>query len=116
MKKMVADEHKLQGSRTKPTQELPHPRRGMCVYGEYVSENEIHKNAKKAQMELALQAANSELFINGQNQNVQSEKLGDLEVSYFSGGSFASIKTDSADAYLKPLMINGGSDNMMRRV
>ena len=116
MKYIAKKEGSFSGCRTNSTQELPFPRYGSCVNGFSIAYTAIHKNVKKAQMELALQAANSELFINSQNQNVQSEKLGDLEVSYFSGGSFASIKTDSADVYLKPLMINGGSDNLMRRV
>ena len=49
-------------------------------------------------------------------QNVQREKLDTLEVEYFSGGSWAQIRTDSADTYLKPLMMNNGSDNIMVRV
>ena len=116
MKYIESKENSLKGCRVSVDQELSYPRYGLCVNNFNVPSNTIHKNVKKAQMELALQANGSDLFINSQNQNVQREKLDTLEVEYFSGGSWASIRTDSADAYLKPLMINNGNDNLMVRV
>tara|TARA_R110000851_G_scaffold143428_1_gene282348 strand:- start:5149 stop:5946 length:798 start_codon:yes stop_codon:yes gene_type:complete len=116
MKYIEGKENNLKGCRVSVDQELSYPRYGLCVKNFNVPSNTIHKNVKKAQMELALQANGSDLFINSQNQNVQREKLDTLEVEYFSGGSWASIRTDSADAYLKPLMINNGNDNIMERV
>lgn len=116
MKYIESKERSLKGCRVSSLQELPFPRRDLCVNGFYIETTVIHKNAKKAQMELALQAVNSELFINSQSKNVQREKLGDLEIEYFSGGSWANIRTDSADIFLKPLMLNNGNDNIMVRV
>lgn len=116
MKYITAKEDKYKGCRVKGEQELSFPRRGLAVYNSLVDTDKIHKNVKKAQMELALQAANSELFVSGQTQNIASEKLGDLQVDYFSGGSSAMIRTDSADVFLKPLMKYNGNDNRTVRV
>jgi hypothetical protein len=116
MKYIEGKEDKLKGCRVNIDQELSYPRYGLCLNNFNVPSSTIHKNVKKAQMELALQANGSALFINSQSQNVQREKLDTLEVQYFSGGSWAEIRTDSADAYLKTLMINNGNDNIMERV
>lgn len=116
VKGVIARENKLKGCRVSAAQELPYPRVGVDVNGFLVPSNAIHKNTKKAQMEFAIQAANSELFVSGQIQNIASEKLGELQVDYFQGGSSASIRTDSADVFLKPLMKYNGSDNRTVRV
>ncbi|MGB0898867.1 MAG: DnaT-like ssDNA-binding protein, partial [Psychrobium sp.] len=116
MKYIVAKEDKYKGCRVSYEQELPFPRRLMTVNNFNVASDAIHKNVKKAQMELALQAANSELFVSGQTQNIASEKLGELQVDYFAGGSSAIIRTDSADVFLNPLMKYNGNDNKTVRV
>ena len=113
---ITSKEDRLKGGRVIETQTLPYPRRGLCVNGFDVKRTVIPVNAKQAQLELAILAFSSGLFVDGQNQNVQREKLDTLEVEYFSGGSWAQIRTDSADTYLKPLMVNNGSDNIMVRV
>ena len=116
MKYIEGKESTLKGCRVSVDQELSYPRYGLCVNNFNVPPTTIHKNVKKAQMELALQANGSDLFINSQSKNVQREKVDTLEVQYFSGGSWAEIRTDSEDSYLKPLMINNGNDNIMVRV
>lgn len=116
VKGVTAKENKLKGCRVSSTQELPYPRVGSDVNGFAVPATSIHKNVKKSQMELALQALNSDIFVSGQTQNIASEKLGELQVDYFSGGSSAIIRTDSADVFLKPLMKYNGSDNRTVRV
>ena len=113
---ITSKEDRLKGGRVIETQTLPYPRRGLCVNGFDVKRTVIPVNAKQAQLELAILAFSSGLFVDGQNQNIQREKLDTLEVEYFSGGSWAQIRTDSADTYLKPLMMNNGSDNIMVRV
>ena len=116
MSYITSKESQLKGCRVSPDQTLPYPRHGMCVNGFPVSSSTIHPNAKISQIELAILANTSGLFVDGQNQNVQREKLGKLEVEYFSGGSWESIRTDSADVYLMPLMKNNGSQNILTRV
>tara|TARA_R110000823_G_scaffold225069_1_gene352913 strand:- start:1929 stop:2726 length:798 start_codon:yes stop_codon:yes gene_type:complete len=116
MDHITSKENRLKGGRVSELQALPYPRVGLCVNGFNIDKATIPTNAKQAQLELAILAFTSGLFVDGQNQNVQREKLDTLEVEYFSGGSWAQIRTDSADTYLKPLMINNGSDNIMVRV
>ncbi len=109
-------EPKMQGCRVSIEQELPYPRQGVCANCFVVPSDSIPKPIKKAQMELALQANTSELLVSQSVQNVAKEKLGELEVEYFDGGSWSEVRTDRADAYLKPLYSNGGNNNIMTRV
>ncbi len=108
-------EYKLQGCRVSEEQELPYPRYGVCANGFYVDSGTIPKGIKSAQMELALQSASSDLLISTQVSNVESEKVGELEISYFSGGSWTEVRTDRADSYLRPYMKNHGSNNQLMR-
>ena len=109
-------ETKLEGCRVSIDQELAYPRYGACVNNFNIPSNSIPANIKKAQMELAYQASTSPLLINKNNTNIQSEKLDAMMISYFSGGSWEQVNTGRADAYLKALYANGGSDNIMGRV
>ena len=109
-------ESSLQGVRTNSDQELPFPRVGVCARNKNISSNAIPKDIKRAVMELALQANTSELLVSASQQNIQREKLGDLEVEYFSGGSWAQVRTDRANAYLNEYKNNGGNNNYLERV
>ena len=109
-------EPKMQGCRVSIDQELPYPRSGVCANCFNIPSDSIPKTLKNAQMELALQANTSDILISQSMQNVSKEKLGELEVEYFSGGSWSTVRTDRADAYLNPLLSNGGSNNIMTRV
>lgn len=116
MMHITGKEYNLSGCRISKIQSLPYPRKGLCVNGFHVDHDEIPVNAKQAQLELALIAYETDLFKNGSSKNVQSQNLKGLSVSYFNNGSTAKILTGSADVYLKPLMINNGSNNIMSRV
>lgn len=109
-------ESSMQGSRVSQDQELPWPRYGVCARGFSVNSGSIPKDIKRAQMELALQANESDLLINENSKNIIKEKLDVLEVEYASGGSWATVRTDRADAFMLPYMINGGNSNIMKRV
>lgn len=109
-------EKNMQGCRVNIDQELPYPRSGVCANRFNIPSNTIPKSLKSAQMELALQANTSEILISQSVQNVSKEKLGELEVEYFSGGAWSTVRTDRADAYLDPLLVNGGGNNIMTRV
>lgn len=109
-------EVKLDGCRVSIEQETPYPRYGACAYEFNIPSDSVPVGIKKAQMELGLQAFTSELLINKTNKNIQSESLDTMSISYFSGGSWEQVNTGRADAYLKPLYTNGGSNNIMGRV
>jgi hypothetical protein len=114
---MFSVESRLQGERTNKTdaQELPMPRVGMYARNRYIASNEIPKDFKKAQMELALQAAQSDLLINDSISNLASfEVVGAYKEEYFSGGAWASVRTDRADAYLDPYFEAGGAIRLVR--
>lgn len=113
---LTSKESMLSGDRVNINQELPYPRIGACAKGFAIPSTAIPNDIKKAQMELAIQANTSELLVNNSNKNVQKEKVGTLEVSYFSGGSWSQVETGRADAYLKPFYVNGGNGNIMGRV
>ena len=108
-------EDKMKGCRVSIDQELPYPRYGVCANGFNIPSDSIPQSLKNAQMELAVQANASDILINSNVQNVSKEKLGELEVEYFSGGSWATVRTDRADTYLNPLLANA-SNNIMTRV
>lgn len=112
---IFSEEYKLSGYRTSENQPLPFPRYGLCANGFYVEDETIPQGVKNAQMELAIQAKSADLLISGQVSNVASEKVDVLERSYFSGGSWTQVRTDRADAYLKPYMKNGGMTNRLAR-
>lgn len=111
-------ELKFQGVRV-PDGLLPWPRRGAYAFGVLVPSTgagSIPSGIKNAQIELALQCVTDKLLINSTNQNVQQEKIGTLEVKYFSGGSWSEVMTGRANAYLKPYFINGGNNNRLVRI
>ncbi len=108
-------ENKMQGIRTKETQELPFPRRGVCVNGFYVKSDAIPADLKKAQMELAIQIHSGEVLQTGSTTSgVKREKLDTLEIEYQDGGSQMIVKTEKADAYLKRFYRAGGNVTLMR--
>ena len=96
---------------------MPYPRRNIGYVLDFlVPSDSIHKNIKSSLLELAIQVQTSELLVTGQTQNIASEQVDVLSVSYFSGGSWSDVRTDKADAYLLPFLINEGNNNLMRRV
>ena len=111
---LFSKEPEMQGCRVSSLQELPYPRSGVYANCFSVANDSIPKSLKKAQMELALQASTNELLVNESVSNLASESIGDLSVSYFNGGAWASIRTDRADAYLDPYLENGGGVRLVR--
>ena len=113
-------EVRLSGIRVSDDQELPYPRVGACVRDQIIPSSgikSIPKGIKNAQIELAMQAVKSDLLISETSNNLQSISVdGVVSESYYQGGSFSIVRTDKADAYLKPFMINGGSKRIMRRI
>jgi hypothetical protein len=107
----------MKGIRTEKTQELMYPREDVYIYNNKILKTEIPSQLKKSQLELAVQAYASDLLITGTVQNLASFNVdGVYSESYHSGGSFEYVRTDRADVYLDPLLVNNGSGNIMIRV
>jgi hypothetical protein len=110
-------EFDMKGQRVNKTQELMYPREYVCIFNEELLKTDIPIQLKKAQMELAAQANESSLLVTGITQNLASIDVDDVySESYHSGGSWEYVRTDRADVYLDPLLINNGSSNLMTRV
>ena len=110
-------ELEMKGSRVSAAQELMYPRIGVCTNNFTVAYTDIPSSLKKAQMELAAQANESSLLVNGTSQNLASFSVdGVYSESYHSGGSWEQVRTDRANVYLDPLLVNNGSSNLMVRV
>lgn len=109
-------EREMLGSRTNnATQELPYPRQNVYIRCDLLDENTIPQELKNAQMELAIAANSQELLVNSSGGNVKKERLAELEVEYYSGGSWARIDLQKANVYLDVLLCSQ-SDNLMVRV
>jgi hypothetical protein len=114
---LFSKEQSMKGERINATQDLMYPRKGVCEYNFKVAKDAIPSNLKKAQMELAVQSNKSALLVTGTTQNLASFSVdGVYSESYHGGGSWEQVRTDRADAYLDPLLVNNGSDNIMVRV
>jgi hypothetical protein len=114
---LVSREQSMKGTRVSDLQELPYPRFNVRYNGYYITGSEIPKELKNAQIELAIQLGSTELLLSEKTDNVQSISLdGVISKSFFSGGSYSTIRTDKADAYLNVLMNNNGSNNLVTRM
>jgi hypothetical protein len=114
---LIDREQGMKGTRVSELQELPYPRFNVRFNGYYITGAEIPKELKNAQIELAIQVGNSELLISKTTDNVQSVSLdGVISKSYFSGGSWSTVRTDKADAFLDVLLNNGGRNNLLTRI
>jgi hypothetical protein len=100
---------RFKGDKKSQSQALQWPRYNVELDGYAVDSDSIPQELKNAQMEAAILLNGSELLKTGSYQNVQREKLGELEVSYFSGGSYDLPRTDTIDVYLDLLLSASGS-------
>tara|TARA_R110000764_G_scaffold108688_4_gene194611 strand:- start:3119 stop:3616 length:498 start_codon:yes stop_codon:yes gene_type:complete len=114
---LIGREQSMKGTRVSDIQELPYPRFNVRFNGYYIEDSEIPKELKNAQIELAIQVGGSELLISKTTENVASVSLdGVISKSYFNGGSWSTVRTDKADAYLDVLLNNGGRSNLLTRI
>ena len=114
---LTGREQSMKGTRVSDLQQLPYPRFNVRYNGYYITGSEIPKELKNAQIELAIQAGTSDLLISKTTDNVQSVSLdGVISKSYFSGGSWSTVRTDKADAFLDVLLNNGGRNNLLTRI
>ncbi len=96
---------KIQGKRTDPdNQYLSFPRYDVYAFDRCIASDEIPKEWKWAQMEAAIAAHTQSLMVNESQQNIQSEKMDVLQVSYFSGGSWSKVRLGRVMNYAKPFL------------
>lgn len=101
---LLGKEPNMKGLRTDDNSPLPYPRQSVYIRGSLLDKNTIPQELKNAQMEGAVLAGKFDLVINGAQSNVQRQKLDTLEAEFFSGGSWETIRLDSVDLHLKPLL------------
>ena len=93
------------GLRTEPdNQILPWPRRSAYLYGRTIDSATIPQELKNAQIEGAVAAFTQLLQINEVTENVSSEKLDTLSISYHSRGKSGRIRLDRVNTWLEPLL------------
>ncbi len=101
---LFSREKDLQGQRSVNAQENIYPRKNVFIRDIKLDKDAIPIELKNAQMEGGVASNSQKLLINATVQNVSKERLGQLEVEYFSGGSFENIRLDRVINYLKPLL------------
>ena len=96
-----------QGRRTEPdNQLLPFPRIGVVLYGLITDSDNMPKEIKNSQMEGGIAAYSQDLAINEVSENVASEKLDTLSISYHNKGKQGRIRLDRVFTWLKPLLMD----------
>lgn len=99
---------RFKGDKVTSTQSLQWPRTGVWIDSFQIDSDSIPQELKNAQMEAAIITNATELLQQGEVKDVQSEKVDVIERSYFNGGSWSTIRTDTVDAYLDALLKNSG--------
>lgn len=95
---------KYKGIKSNLSQKLQWPRSNVVIDSYPINSNEIPEELKRAQMEAAIAENSISLMTTANSQNVQSQSVGSLSISYYSGGAYESKQLDAVDAYLKPLL------------
>ena len=99
---------KFKGDKFTEEQALQWPRAFVQIDGFYIDTDEIPVDLKNAQLAAASILNTEDLLLTGSNQNIQREKLDKLEVAYFSGGSYETVRTETVDVYLNSLLKAAG--------
>lgn len=105
----------FKGNKVTRDQPLQFPRYDVWIDTYQVDSNSIPIELKKAQMELGvLIQSGVEITPSQTNQNVQSESLGELSVSYFSGGTYKTVQMRSVEQFLDVLLEGNGKIRSIR--
>lgn len=112
MNYLLGKEDLFQGYRVTSTQSTFFPRTDVYLFGWSINSDTIPELIKKAQMEAAAYNTSGSLLNNTVMNNVQSEKVDVLEVTYFKGGSRSNVNLQRVNVHLKPLYKD--SDKLVR--
>lgn len=99
---------RFKGLKAYQEQALQWPRVQVSIDGFAINSNAIPTELKRAQMEFAYIGRTVDLAPNANYQNVSSQSLGDMSISYFEGGSYQSVQHKGADIFLSALIKHGG--------
>lgn len=105
-----------QGIKTLQVNSLQFPRIGVSIDGYAIDDDVIPQELKNAQMESGAYSNAAQLTTNKASQNVQSEKLDTLEISYFSGGKTGSGALDRISVWLRPLLKLNANGRILTRI
>lgn len=105
-----------QGNKTLQANSLQFPRCGVFIDGFSVDDDVIPQELKNAQMEAGAYANANDLITNTASQNVSSEKVDVIEISYFSGGKTGSGALDRINVWLRPLLKLNSNGRILTRV
>lgn len=106
----------FKGLKVSADQPLQWPRYSVYLDGFQLDSNFIPTELKRAVMEAAILSRSTSLVPSGGVQNVQSESIGELSVSYYSGGSYQTVQMKNVDQFLDCLLNIGGPGGKMRAV
>jgi hypothetical protein len=108
-------ENKFKGSRSTIHQRLPFPRYDVFLPGEYyLGAYEIPAALKEAQIQLAMEAVNTDLRPTVEGYAVIREKVGPLETEYSTGSGSTSPAFNKVADLLLPLMRSPGRLSVFR--
>ena len=99
---------KFKGAKVTRDQPLQWPRYDVFIDGYQIDSNAIPSELKNAQMELAILANSTDLVPSGSVENIQSQSIGSLSVSYFSGGTWKTVQHKNVDQFLDELLNHSG--------
>jgi hypothetical protein len=106
----------FQGIKILSTQSLQYPRTPVYIDSYLFPSNEIPVELKNSQMESAAIVNSESLLKTGSTKNVQSESVaGAVSRSYFNGGKWETVRMDTVNIFLRPLL-NFGSFGVNARV
>lgn len=103
-----------QGVKTSGANSLQFPRNGVYIDGVLNASTNIPIELKRAQMEAAAFESSSQLTTNTPDQNVQSETVDVISISYYNGGKAISGKYERVNNWLEPLLKNKGAVSLVR--
>lgn len=106
----------FKGLKVSQGQDTQWPRYSVYLDGFQLDSNVIPIELKRAQMEASVLSRTTSLTPSGAIQNVQSESIGELSVSYYSGGSYQTVQMKNVDQFLDCLLNVGGPGGKMRAV
>lgn len=93
------------GTRSTPAdQVLSFPRYDVYANDYLIPSDSIPQGLKNAQMEAAIAYQTQQLLVNESVNDIQSEELDVLKVSYFEGGKKTRVRVSRVNAYLSPYL------------
>lgn len=104
----------FKGTKLTRDQALQWPRYEVWIDSYAIDSDTIPDELKNAQMEAAILSITTSLSPSGSVQNVQSESIGNLSVSYYSGGSWQTVQHKNVDRFLGALINSGGKIRSLR--